>query len=216
MIPTSIDGTDITGATIDGTDVTEITVDGDVVFTAGFTIVDDFEDNNLSEWTNFGTGGGSITTDAAEGSFALKVVDGPNNGNFLRNWTVPSGRFELGCEFRWNNTGNFAVFGDFSNTSDNSTGSGFGLTFLTGELVIQTDSGNTQLVNNPNSNQYYNLKVLCDNTNAVIEQVIVDGTTISINEPMLSNNPVSNLIGVRADDVAGQEVYLDNITVADL
>jgi len=34
MIPTSIDGTDITGATIDGTDVQEITVDGDVVFTA--------------------------------------------------------------------------------------------------------------------------------------------------------------------------------------
>jgi len=32
--PTSIDGTDITGATIDGTDVTEITVDGDTVFTA--------------------------------------------------------------------------------------------------------------------------------------------------------------------------------------
>ena len=35
--PTSIDGTDITGATIDGTDVTEITVDGDVVFSAGPT-----------------------------------------------------------------------------------------------------------------------------------------------------------------------------------
>jgi len=35
MPPTSIDGTDITGATIDGTDVTEITVDGDTVFTAG-------------------------------------------------------------------------------------------------------------------------------------------------------------------------------------
>ena len=34
MIPTSIDGTDITGATIDGTDVQEITVDGDVVFSA--------------------------------------------------------------------------------------------------------------------------------------------------------------------------------------
>jgi len=32
--PTSIDGTDITGATIDGTDVQEITVDGDVVFPA--------------------------------------------------------------------------------------------------------------------------------------------------------------------------------------
>jgi len=35
MIPTSIDGTDITGATIDGTDVQEITVDGQTVFTAG-------------------------------------------------------------------------------------------------------------------------------------------------------------------------------------
>ena len=33
--PTSIDGTDITGATIDGTDVQEITVDGDVVFSGG-------------------------------------------------------------------------------------------------------------------------------------------------------------------------------------
>jgi len=33
--PTSIDGTDITGATIDGTDVTEITVDGQTVFSAG-------------------------------------------------------------------------------------------------------------------------------------------------------------------------------------
>jgi len=34
MPPTSIDGTDITGATIDGTDVQEITVDGQTVFQA--------------------------------------------------------------------------------------------------------------------------------------------------------------------------------------
>jgi hypothetical protein len=33
--PTSIDGTDITGATIDGQEVQEITVDGNTVFTAG-------------------------------------------------------------------------------------------------------------------------------------------------------------------------------------
>jgi hypothetical protein len=33
--PTSIDGTDITGATIDGQDVQEITIDGQTVFTAG-------------------------------------------------------------------------------------------------------------------------------------------------------------------------------------
>jgi len=37
MIPTSIDGTDITGATIDGTEVTEITVDGQTVFSAAYS-----------------------------------------------------------------------------------------------------------------------------------------------------------------------------------
>jgi len=40
MPPTSIDGTDITGATIDGTEVQEITVDGQTVFTAGPDIPD--------------------------------------------------------------------------------------------------------------------------------------------------------------------------------
>jgi len=40
--PTSIDGTDITGATIDGTDVTEITVDGDVVFSPSLVEDGDF------------------------------------------------------------------------------------------------------------------------------------------------------------------------------
>jgi len=43
--PTSIDGTDITGATIDGTDVTEITVDGQTVFTAAPPA------NLVSRWT---------------------------------------------------------------------------------------------------------------------------------------------------------------------
>jgi len=50
MIPTSIDGTDITGATIDGTDVQEITVDGDVVFSAAPDIV---AKGNLVYWLPF-------------------------------------------------------------------------------------------------------------------------------------------------------------------
>jgi len=59
MIPTSIDGTDITGATIDGTDVQEITVDGQTVFTAavqnpGF-VIDDFGDNKLTGRDDFNT-----------------------------------------------------------------------------------------------------------------------------------------------------------------
>jgi len=50
--PTSIDGTDITGATIDGTDVQEITVDGQTVFTAisPFSYFDDFDTNTFSDY----------------------------------------------------------------------------------------------------------------------------------------------------------------------
>ena len=73
--PTSIDGTDITGATIDGTDVQEITVDGDVVFTAGPAIIDDFEDGNLNEY-NGDTSNWPINT--FDGSLAL-AADGSGN-----------------------------------------------------------------------------------------------------------------------------------------
>jgi len=57
MPPTSIDGTDISGATIDGTEVSEITVDGDVVFSASQTLnVLAFHDNSgglfLKQYSN--------------------------------------------------------------------------------------------------------------------------------------------------------------------
>jgi len=48
--PTSIDGTDITGATIDGTEVTEITVDGQTVFTGVFS--SSFEGTFSDEFTS--------------------------------------------------------------------------------------------------------------------------------------------------------------------
>jgi len=62
MPPTSIDGTDITGATIDGTDVQEITVDGQTVFTAQDLPV---AYSNLRAWYPFDSAeyGGSNTDD---------------------------------------------------------------------------------------------------------------------------------------------------------
>jgi len=95
MIPTSIDGTDITGATIDGTDVTEITVDGDTVFTAGLpesvqyqyvaenfaspwpdeTGTSDMNVNGLSAST-FSNGEPSVFGD---GSSDHGLASGPNN-----------------------------------------------------------------------------------------------------------------------------------------
>jgi len=89
MIPTSIDGTDITGATIDGTDVTEITVDGQTVFTAGpspgrhFYITDGgstsgpatlehYELSTPFDISNLGTADGSVTINDAIDNFDIR------------------------------------------------------------------------------------------------------------------------------------------------
>ena len=82
--PTSIDGTDITGATIDGTDVQEITVDGDVVFSAGPSNLP-VAYSNLIAWYPFDTAtyGGSNTDDVTAilgGSGDDTAYDGNNNG----------------------------------------------------------------------------------------------------------------------------------------
>jgi len=82
MIPTSIDGTDITGATIDGTDVTEITVDGDTVFSAQTLPV---AYSNLVAWYPFdsATYGGSNADDVTAiigGSGDDTAYDGTVNG----------------------------------------------------------------------------------------------------------------------------------------
>jgi len=78
MIPTSIDGTDITGATIDGTDVTEITVDGQTVFGAQ-TIVDDFETQNLNIWSG-STGAYTIDTSTVKvGTASVRYTSGGGN-----------------------------------------------------------------------------------------------------------------------------------------
>jgi len=85
--PTSIDGTDITGATIDGQEVQEITIDGQTVFTAGppdFVVTQyTYEDPSNSSvstdtvGTNDGilSGGSFNDTNPRKGSFCY------DNGN---------------------------------------------------------------------------------------------------------------------------------------
>jgi len=68
--PTSIDGTDITGATIDGTDVQEITVDGQTVFSAGPDLTDVIYRWKMDE----GTG---TTVNDSVGSLNGSLVGGP-------------------------------------------------------------------------------------------------------------------------------------------
>jgi len=89
MIPTSIDGTDITGATIDGTDVTEITVDGDTVFTAApqSQILDDFADSPT-------VSGSSITN---RDDFSTLSYQGPSpGGDFNPSGSRPDWNIEFG------------------------------------------------------------------------------------------------------------------------
>jgi len=105
MIPTSIDGTDITGATIDGTDVQEITVDGQTVFTAGPTPAPDrlyyvmnngdmvqldlgskFSLSNVTETGRFSFGGN--TTDVWVGDDGTKLYGTNINDDKIYQWDL--------------------------------------------------------------------------------------------------------------------------------
>jgi hypothetical protein len=81
MIPTSIDGTDITGATIDGQDVQEITVDGQTVFSAAGTSE---ADNKLIHRWKLDDVNGTVTD-------SVGSADGTNNGVTAVNGTYIGG-----------------------------------------------------------------------------------------------------------------------------
>jgi len=89
--PTSIDGTDITGATIDGTDVQEITVDGDVVFSAvppipdeNIYLQDDFDDNRLTNRIDNGTTTYNGVTGTYRPEYTTETSFGSVSGGILR------------------------------------------------------------------------------------------------------------------------------------
>jgi len=86
MIPTSIDGTDITGATIDGTDVQEITVDGQTVFSAQTLPVGY---SNLVAWYPFDSAeyGGSNADD-------VTAIIGGSGDDTAYNGTVIGGTYQ--------------------------------------------------------------------------------------------------------------------------
>jgi len=80
MIPTSIDGTDITGATIDGTDVQEITVDGQTVFTS--TQPATLHPSAIYRWP-LDEGSGSIAANSiTNDDFSLNTSTAWQSGNY--------------------------------------------------------------------------------------------------------------------------------------
>ena len=97
--PTSIDGTDITGATIDGTDVQEITVDGDVVFSAALNSGADHQ------W-DFSEGSGSTVGDKIGG------LDGS-----ITNATFAAGKGVGGTHMVYDGSSDFVDLGSNSRTA---------------------------------------------------------------------------------------------------
>jgi hypothetical protein len=89
MPPTSIDGTDITGATIDGTDVQEITVDGQSVFTAVPPSPGFVAENNLVAYYELQTNTNDLTAGAAWAADPTDYSLTNNGGDF-------SGTFQNG------------------------------------------------------------------------------------------------------------------------
>jgi len=89
MAPINIDGSRVQDITINGQPVTEVTVDGDVVFPSGpNTIVDTFEDGNVTEYQTSAGGWTASTNQAFEGNFSgeldqdgsIKIFSSPGDG----------------------------------------------------------------------------------------------------------------------------------------
>jgi len=216
MIPTSIDGTDITGATIDGTDVTEITVDGDTVFTAGPELSDIVAPGNLVMWYPFedGTGEDETRTGGLLDSNGIAVGDstdyslsGSGSVTHASNIGVndlvngdPSGAFDF--------TGsNELSFSEYSIPSNDITisawvkvNSGAGGIFATqASDVFDLSYGGTYQTNPPNEYtiQYFDgsRKQLLSGVSTTGQYVHVLATCDSSNDVELFINGVSKATG---------------------
>ena len=118
-MPIRIDGNEVSGVTLDNQDVSEVTVDGDVVFTAGPTIIDDFEDGNLNEYVSDVNSFSVTQSNPISGNNSLQI---PNSGgrniasNTLPN--IPSEGDSFSVKFRADNWSNGQLYITFGCTSD--------------------------------------------------------------------------------------------------
>jgi len=145
MIPTSIDGTDITGATIDGTDVTEITVDGQTVFTAfeapPSEIYYDFSTNAAIDRSGNGNDG---TVNGAthlpnggpqnDGAFAFDGID-----DYIECPVINPGTGQISFSFWFKQTGNVGLFVN----NYGGSGSQNHIVFRVNPFEVQIDDGST-------------------------------------------------------------------------
>jgi len=158
--PTSIDGTDITGATIDGTDVQEITVDGDVVFKSsvipnlvdirfpmdegsGTTLNDQFS----SDTASLINGAGWDTKATATGGFRTSYDD-TQSQYWISDTKLPVNETDMTLLmwFEWDGTESSGFWASIFMTPTNPT-----RTLADGGWAIVYDSGSSFLYINSRS-----------------------------------------------------------------
>jgi len=188
--PTSIDGTDITGATIDGTDVTEITVDGDEVFSA-FALREDFEHNNLAGEYQGDLSLYSITSTTVDaGNFALEATGTESaTESIVRTTTNSFNRFGEKIEYRFaydsnNGIGGLAFVEDGNAAGSSLSGYVFRHSDPKGQEIIRFDNGNfNRLLQDsiiPNSTNYVDASVEFFQNDDIT--FTIDGNSITVND----------------------------------
>lgn len=101
----SIDGNSVSDITIDGTSVKEVTIDGNVAWKA-IIFKDGFEDNDLSEWSFYDTGGaGSSGTHSSSapdgGNYHGWVAQNDGSGNWAEIYTDNTFNWDQNYQFEF-------------------------------------------------------------------------------------------------------------------
>jgi len=220
MIPTSIDGTDITAATIDGTDVQEITVDGDTVFSATPAgLIDSFEDGNLNEYKGGSFAGGltnAFVTNAESFDGTRSVTNSATaqyGSNTLNNLPQRGDTYS----FRFYYTSNSGTF-RWGIAGDDDAGESYGGELSLGSSGADAGKWGSETSNNFfgslgsfNYSNYRNEWLKCTNERSSNGNISItieaeDGTLLSTGS--LTDGGRSNRNGI-AFQPGGSEIYID-------
>jgi hypothetical protein len=231
--PTSIDGTDITGATIDGQDVQEITVDGQTVFTAGpiiqpstvhrfpvqqgetTTIQDTIGNRDLTCNVDF--------TAAEPNALNGRILDPDGADDIAQNTNAvaPAGDLTLTFTVEFDNLdGSVQTVAEYGDSRNFTTGTKVVRSLSQNEISFQAgqdDGGITTVSYNPTQNQLIRLAAVVDETNGEV-RIAEDGVVQDVVTTSASfQNPPSILtFAVRRNGQnAGLKGRLDNMNVFD-
>jgi len=229
--PTSIDGTDITGATIDGTDVTEITVDGQTVFTAVPQLPvtglvhnwdatqETYSDSstgqtfNDQEGNNDGSATGTTFRTSGINANESFEYDGADDRHTCNQIPLGSGdQATVAAVVDLQATNDRYVF--FANNSEPGTTRGFWMgTDLLGNWTVQFPAGSANLVGSTATTGTAIVVFSTDGSNGFLEvdDSLEDSGSISIITSVLDNAYIGTLRPNTAvwDGQIGQVVYYD-------